>query len=238
MKKNKKNKISPKKSTTPSITTQQVKEARNERKEIRRSFEKGIISKRGVSKILKSMGGVKKGRLSEEDKLKITKAQVKFRENREKQYEARRIAALKRRYKRGEKTPEELKVAIEDLKKSIAEAKRYDILCTFPKPSKSMVREMLLNEEIKYAVLSDDYFWVRDTTTDCLNKLREIMPDAVTICPYRATTQKVVNNCVGRVKTKKPTNNTSDKKKAAKSNRKVLKMNNFKHRMKNVKKAA
>ena len=64
------------------------------------------------------------------------------------------------------------------------------------------------------------------------------MPDAVTIYPYRATTQKVVNNCVGRIKTKKPTNNTSDKKKAAKSNRKVLKMNNFKHRMKNVKKAA
>ena len=228
MKKNKKNKISSNKSK--SVFTQKVKEARIERKKSRKEFEKGIIPKKGMSKLLKSMGGVKKEKLSEEDKAKIAKAQTVLRETREKAYEARRIASLKRRYKHGEKTPEELKIAIADLKKSLAETKRYDILSTFPNQDKDMIKEMLLNEKIEYSILSDNYFWVRDTTTAILNKLREIMPSHVVIHPYKSLMPQ--NKPAEALKKKKPTNNTTEAKKAAKSKRKTVKLNAFKARKK------
>lgn len=236
MKKNNKIKISSRKSVSnktkkKSIFTQKVKEERIERKKSRKSFEKGIVSKKGMSKVLKSMGGVKKNAPSEEDKIKIAKAQKAVSEERKKIYENRRIAALKRRYSRGEKTPEELKVAIEDLKKSIAETKRYDILATFPKPDKEMIKEMLTNEKINYTLISDDYFWIKDVPNEILEKIRGIMPSQVKIQPYRAKAQ---NKPVEAHKTKKPTNNTVEVRKAAKTKRKALKIERFKSRIKRV----
>lgn len=247
MKKNKKNKISSKaaKSITISIkdekqkkvkvkaksgkSTEKIKEDRIKRKKEAKAFEKGIVSKKGLSKILKSMGGVSKTKESPEDKVKLQKARETLRKKREQLYENRRIAALKRRYKRGEKIKEELNVAIEKLKEELAKTKKYDILATFPKPDKEMVKEMLLNERISYSLLSDDYFWIKDTTNSILSRLREIMPSQVKIQPYKAKTQ---NKAVESVKSKKPSNNTTEVIKAAKSKRKCLKIDFFNKRKK------
>lgn len=243
MKKNKKNKISAKKSVklTKKVenvkvkpkkgkSTEVIKEERKARKKEQKAFEKGIESKKGLSKILISMGGVRKEKASPEDKIKLLEARKKLRKERERLYENRRIAALKRRYKRGEKTPEELKIAIEDLKKTIAETKRYDIIAMFPKPDKEMIREMLTNEKINYTLLSDDYFWIKDTDSHILAKIREIMPSEVKIQPYKA--QNTQNKTVQSSKSKKPTNNTTEVRKAAKSKKKQLTIEYFKSRKK------
>ena len=57
-----------------------------------------------MKKILKSMGGVKIEKLSDEDKKKLEASREKIRKEREALYENRRIAALKRRFKKTKTT--------------------------------------------------------------------------------------------------------------------------------------
>lgn len=179
-----------------------------------------------MKKILKSMGGVKIEKLSEEDKKKLEASREKIRKERETLYENRRIAALKRRFKNGEKTPEELKKSIEELKAEIKSQKRYDILFIFNPSMKAMVKEALANTNIEVTLLADDYGWIKNTDSHILDKLREILPPKTSINPYKALVK------VEKPKTeeKKPSNNNKDVAAAAKKARKADKVQAFKSR--------
>ena len=179
-----------------------------------------------MKKILKSMGGVKIEKLSEEDKKKLEASREKIRKERETLYENRRIAALKRRFKNGEKTPEELKKSIEELKAEIKSQKRYDILFIFNSSMKAMVKEALANTNIEVTLLADDYGWIKNTDSHILDKLREILPPKTSINPYKASVK------VEKPKTeeKKPSNNNKDVAAAAKKVRKADKVQAFKSR--------
>lgn len=179
-----------------------------------------------MKKILKSMGGVKIEKLSEEDKKKLEASREKIRKEREMLYENRRIAALKRRFKNGEKTPEELKKSIEELKAEIKSQKRYDILFIFNPSMKAMVKEALANTNIEVTLLADDYGWIKNTDSHILDKLREILPPKTSINPYKALVK------VEKPKTeeKKPSNNNKDVAAAAKKARKADKVQAFKSR--------
>ena len=138
-------------------------------------------------------------------------------------YESRRIASLKRRYKNGEKTPEELKKSIEELRIELQATKKYDILMLFNPIMKAMIKECLLNEKIEVTLLADNYCWIKNTDIHILNKLREIMPPKTSICPYKAKLKPKdddTEDC--KKKEKKPSNNTSEAKRKAKENRKSL----------------
>lgn len=179
-----------------------------------------------MKKILKSMGGVKIEKLSEEDKKKLEASREKIRKERETLYENRRIAALKRRFKNGEKTPEELKKSIEELKAEIKSQKRYDILFIFNPSMKAMVKEALANTNIEVTLLADDYGWIKNTDSHILDKLREILPPKTSINPYKASV-KVEKS---KTEEKKPSNNNKDVAAAAKKARKANKVQAFKNR--------
>ena len=235
MKKNNKNNIAHKSTTLSVKKTKPVdKQKHEEEKKVRaenlkkeKAEQKAKNTKvvvtneaKPMKKILKSMGGVKIEKLSEEDKKKLEASREKIRKERETLYENRRIAALKRRFKNGEKTPEELKKSIEELKAEIRSQKRYDILFMFNPSMKAMVKEALTNTEIKVTLLADDYGWINNTDSHILDKLREILPPKTSINPYKASVK------VEKPKTeeKKPSNNNKNVAAAAK---KIRKTNNI-----------
>lgn len=230
MKKNNKNNIAHKSTTLSVKKTKPVdKQKHEEEKKIRaenlkkekaeRKAEntKVVVTNEAkpMKKILKSMGGVKIEKLSEEDKKKLKAFREKIRKERETLYENRRIAALKRRFKNGEKTPEELKKSIEELKAEIKSQKRYDILFMFNPSMKAMVKEALANTNIEVTLLADDYGWIKNTDSHILDKLREILPPKTSINPYEASVK------VEKPKTeeKKPSNNNKKARKAEKIRR-------------------
>lgn len=137
---------------------------------------------------------------------------------REKQYREFRIAALRRRCKRNkvsaERTEELVKALIEQFDKPTT----YDILIMYNTSDKDIVRETLTNEKINWQYLATTYGkFVGDKAF--LDKLRSIMPDGVKIYPY-AKKMEPVDKVEREAKQKKPTNNTTEVRKIAKTKRK------------------
>lgn len=198
------------------IAAKEARKQQNERKAV-------TVNAKPIKKALKSMGGVSITTLTKEQRENLVIKRNLLRKEREKLYEKRRIASLKRRNKNGEKTPEELKKSIDDLLKEIRATKRYDILLMFNPSIKDMIVQSFKNENITPTFLGDDYGWIRDVGSDVLDKVREILPEGVSINPYKAKEKK---DAVPK-KAKKPSNNTDEAKKAAKANRKAENVRKF-----------
>lgn len=235
MKKNKTNNNTS--NTTKNITARQLKKQNKEQrakeriaaKEARKqqNEHKAItVNAKPIKKALKSMGGVSITTLTKEQRENLVIKRNLLRKEREKLYEERRIASLKRRNKNGEKTPEELKKSIDDLIKEIRATKRYDILLMFNPSIKDMIIQSFKNENITPTFLGDDYGWIRDVGSDVLDKVREILPEGVSINPYKAQEKKDDTP----KKVKKPSNNTDEAKKAAKARRKAENIRKFLNR--------
>lgn len=198
------------------IAAKEARKQQNERKAV-------TVNAKPIKKALKSMGGVSITTLTKEQRENLVIKRNLLRKEREKLYEKRRIASLKRRNKNGEKTPEELKKSIDDLLKEIRATKRYDILLMFNPSIKDMIVQSFKNENITPTFLGDDYGWIRDVGSDVLDKVREILPEGVSINPYKAKEKK---DAVPK-EAKKPSNNTDEAKKAAKANRKAENIRKF-----------
>lgn len=198
------------------IAAKEARKQQNERKAV-------TVNAKPIKKALKSMGGVSITTLIKEQRENLVIKRNLLRKEREKLYEKRRIASLKRRNKNGEKTPEELKKSIDDLLKEIRATKRYDILLMFNPSIKDMIVQSFKNENITLTYLGDDYGWIRDVGSDVLDKVREILPEGVSINPYKAKEKK---DAVPK-EAKKPSNNTDEAKKAAKANRKAENVRKF-----------
>lgn len=199
--------------------SEKLKKEKKERKEKNITNVQQSID--ALSKALLSMGGVKKEKLTDQDKEKIKKKTDELRAARKKQYEDRKLASLKRRLKQGEKSEEEIKKSLDDLRKEMAEQKRYDILMSFSPNDKVIVNTAIVKNEIEVTLLSDDYLWIKNTDVHILNKLRGIPVKAI-IWPYKASTKPSVES-----KYKKPTNNTPEVRKAAKAKRKAANLTKF-----------
>ena len=198
------------------IAAKEARKQQNERKAV-------TVNAKPIKKALKSMGGVSITTLTKEQRENLVIKRNLLRKEREKLYEKRRIASLKRRNKNGEKTPEELKKSIDDLLKEIRATKRYDILLMFNPSIKDMIVQSFKNENITLTYLGDDYGWIRDVGSDVLDKVREILPEGVSINPYKAKEKK---DAVPK-EAKKPSNNTDEAKKAAKAHRKAENVRKF-----------
>lgn len=198
------------------IAAKEARKQQNERKAV-------TVNAKPIKKALKSMGGVSITTLTKEQRENLVIKRNLLRKKREKLYEKRRIASLKRRNKNGEKTPEELKKSIDDLLKEIRATKRYNILLMFNPSIKDMIVQSFKNENITPTFLGDDYGWIRDVGSDVLDKVREILPEGVSINPYKAKEKK---DAVPK-EAKKPSNNTDEAKKAAKANRKAENIRKF-----------
>lgn len=198
------------------IAAKEARKQQNERKAV-------TVNAKPIKKALKSMGGVSITTLTKKQREKLVIKRNLLRKEREKLYEKRRIASLKRRNKNGEKTPEELKKSIDDLLKEIRATKRYDILLMFNPSIKDMIVQSFKNENITLTYLGDDYGWIRDVGSDVLDKVREILPEGVSINPYKAKEKK---DAVPK-EAKKPSNNTDEAKKAAKAHRKAENVRKF-----------
>lgn len=201
------------------IAAKEVRKQHNERKAV-------TVNAKPIKKALKSMGGVSITTLTKEQRENLVIKRNLLRKKREKLYEERRIASLKRRNKNGEKTPEELKKSIDDLIKEIRATKRYDILLMFNPSIKDMIVQSFKNENITSTFLGDDYGWIRDVGSDVLDKVREILPEGVSINPYKAQEKK---DAVPK-EVKKPSNNTDEAKKEAKTRRKADNVQKFANR--------
>lgn len=201
------------------IAAKEARKQHNEHKTV-------TVNAKPIKKALKSMGGVSITTLTKEQRENLVIKRNLLRKEREKLYEERRIASLKRRYKNGEKTPEELKKSIDDLIKEIRATKRYDILLMFNPSIKDMIVQSFKNENITPTFLGDDYGWIRDVGSDVLDKVREILPEGVSINPYKAQEKK---DAVPK-EAKKPSNNTDEAKKEAKTRRKADNVQKFVNR--------
>ena len=165
--------------------------------------------------------------------MKETEARKKAREE---QYRSFRINALRRRCKRmkfdDEKTEEIVKKLIEQMNAP----KEYSILIMLdgckgkkiPNPdgegelfksAGEQFKEDLEKKNIKYKYCGRTYFSL-DGDQDVLTKIREIAPDGAKIYPYAKKMESIIPK--EYIKTsKKPTNNTAEKKAAAKSSKKI-----------------
>lgn len=161
--------------------------------------------------------------------MKDTEARKKAREE---QYRNFRINALRRRCERmkfdDEKTEELVKKLIEQMNAP----KEYSILVMLdgckgkkiPNPdgegelfksAGEQFKEDLEKKNIKYKYCGSTYFSL-DGDQDVLTKIREIAPDGAKIYPYAKKMESVIPK-EDREKVKKPTNNTAEKKAAAKA---------------------
>lgn len=165
-------------------------------------------------------------------KVKKIEDTKKRREAREEQYRQFRIRALVRRGQRM-KLPEQ---EIEDLKKLLLkqmdEPKQYTILCLFPTktPTKkgeasiaNLAKQAILNSKIEYKLLVDTYAYIIGDEK-VLAKLREILPEGVTIHPYPKKQASVFNMVDKPKQEKKPSGNNKDVAAKAKAARKTAKI--------------
>lgn len=143
------------------------------------------------------------------------------RKAREEQYVNFRIGALKRRAKRMGLTEEQTNVKIEELKKQIASTKNYHILILFNKKNAAMIKEMLLNDNIKLDIFTDSHCYITGDA-DLLKDLREMLPQGTKIHPYAIKKPPILPN-TGHVGSGYVAKNT-DKSTTAKARRNAKKV--------------
>lgn len=148
-------------------------------------------------------------------KVKTLANATERRKAREEQFRNFRIGALRRRCKRmgfdEAKTEEYVNKLIEQLNAP----KEYDILIMFNSKDGPMMRQALDNAKIKYKFHADTYFFVQGNQ-NILAKIREIAPPKAKIYPYARKMESVIPKEEREV-IKKPSNNTAEKKSAAKA---------------------
>jgi hypothetical protein len=114
-----------------------------------------------------------------------------------------------------EKTEELVKKLIEQLNAP----KEYNILIMLNPDDGPMMKEALAKADIHYKYHGDTFFSI-DGNQDVLAKIREIAPPKAKIYPYAKKMESVISK-EDREKAKKPTNNTAEKKAAAKASKKI-----------------
>jgi hypothetical protein len=100
--------------------------------------------------------------------------------------------------------------------------KEYSILIMLSVKDGSMMKEALAKANITYKYHGDTYFSI-DGNQEVLAKIREIAPPSAKIYPYAKKMESVLLKQEKEV-IKKPTNNTAEKKAAAKLERKAKNM--------------
>lgn len=149
--------------------------------------------------------------------LKETEARKKARKE---QYDNFRINALKRRCKRMGVSEEDISKYVEKLKKQLNSPHSYHILIMFDKKEADMVKQVIKNEDLEYKIMTDSYMML-DGDSEVLDTLRGIMPPSAKIHPYVKKFESVLHT-VQKENKKKPSNNTAERKAAAKKARKEL----------------
>lgn len=168
-------------------------------------------------------------------KVKTLKSQEERRKAREENYANFRISALKRRCKRYGFDEAKTNEYIEKLKAQMSEPKQYSILIMlsdckgvteksknddseslFKSPA-TMLKEAFKEANIKYNVCCESHCMLTGDQK-ILAKIREIAPDGAKIYPYAKKMECVIPEDERKVvKVKKPSNNTAEKKAAAKA---------------------
>ena len=147
------------------------------------------------------------------------------RKERESQYIDFRVKALKRRAKRMGLSEEETEKAVGLLMIEIDTAKTYDILIMFNRKNYDMIKQALLEKDIKYKILSNTYGYI-EGDAELLNKIRELMPPGTKIHPYAKKNSPILPVRVQHAKTKKP-KTKKEKKDAAFAAKKARKAANI-----------
>ena len=157
--------------------------------------------------------------------LKETEARKKARKE---QYETFRINALKRRCKRMNIPEEDVEKYVKKLKEQLNSPHSYHILIMFDKKDYDMVKQALKNESLECNVMANTYIMI-DGDSEVLDTLRGIMPPSAKIHPYAKKPDPILPAQKQEDK-KKPTNNTAERKTAAKKARKELNLKRAKHK--------
>ena len=177
-------------------------------------------------------------------KVKTLANATERRKAREEQFRNFRINALKRRCARYGFDEAKINEYIEKLKKQMDAPKEYSILVTFNNADFNLLKEAVAKAGIKYNILVAGNGKARVSygymslvgDQKVLDKLREIAPPSAKIYPYAKKMESVIDE-TPVVKKKKLTNNTVEKRKAAKDARKKENIRKFLNRKKGKGKA-
>ena len=142
------------------------------------------------------------------------------RKAREEQFRNFRINALKRRCKRYGFDDVKTAEYVAKLEEQMKAPKKYNILIMLNAKDAAMMNESLAKEKIDYKYRGDTYFSL-DGDQNILAKLREIAPPSAKIYPYAKKMESVIPKEEREV-IKKPSNNTAEKKVAAKIAKKLF----------------
>ena len=147
---------------------------------------------------------------------------------REEQYRNFRISALRRRCKRMNFTEEETEEFVKKLIEQMNAPKDYDIIVMVNQEDSKMFDESMAKEKINYNYKSEPntkkgYLGFVNITGNnkILDKIREIAPPGAKIYVHAKKAESVLPKADKDV-IKKPTNNTAEKKTAAKVNKKIF----------------
>ena len=157
-------------------------------------------------------------------KVKTLANATERRKAREEQFRNFRINALKRRCKRYGFDEAKTNEYIEKLKKQMDSLKEYTIMVTFNNADFNLLKEAIAKAGIKYNILVAGNGKARVSygymslvgDQKVLDKLREIAPPSAKIYPYAKKMESVIPKEEREV-IKKPSNNTAEKKAAAKA---------------------
>ena len=164
-------------------------------------------------------------------KVKTLANATERRKAREEQFRNFRINALKRRCKRYGFDEAKTNEYVEALKKQMDAPKEYNIMISFDSKDFNMMKEAVTKANIKYRILVAGNGKARVSygymsligDQKILDKLREIAPPSAKIYPYAKKMESVIPAQEKEV-IKKPSNNTAEKKAAAKLARKAKNM--------------
>lgn len=173
-------------------------------------------------------------------KVKTLANATERRKAREEQFRIFRINALKRRCKRYGFDDAKTAEYVAKLEEQMKAPKEYNIMVSFNTKDFNMVKEAVIKANIKYRILVAGNGKARVSygymsligDQKVLDKLREIAPPSAKIYPYAKKMESVIPKEEREV-IKKPSNNTAEKKAAAKAANKghMPKSARYMHRM-------
>lgn len=191
-----------------------------------------------VKNALKRIDDIRKGKKDKTPTAEVkstVETAMQRKKIREENYKNFRINSLRRRARNMKLPEEKIEELVKKLEEQLNEPTTYQILILFSKSEADMVKQALKNAGINTPIITDSHTWI-DGDKAVLDKIREIMPTKVKIHPYTKKKPPILEKKIPD-KEKKPTNNTSNRKKAAKAARKAINMMKFVGRKKNRGKA-
>ena len=151
-------------------------------------------------------------------KVKTLKNAQERKKAREEQFRNFRINALRRRCKRMGLSDEKIEELVKKLIEQMNAPKEYDILVMVNPKDMAMLLEAMSKANIQYRYKGDTYVSIGGDQ-NVLAKIREIAPPGAKIFPYAKKMESVIPK--QEPSEKKPSNNTTEKKKAANPKRAV-----------------